>query len=200
MSTSKIKNNEIDSVYQKAREKVTALKSFYFSLMLYTLVNAGLIYIWYEYSGQGFQWFWFPIIGWGLGLFFKGLEVYEINFIFGKEWEERKIKQFMKDRSPEIEKDAAQPQAYLDARKKVDSIKGFYSHLAVYLIVNSFIVTAIVWNTGIDLFSFAALSTPFFWGIGLVSHGIGVFGEDFLFSKSWENRKIKALIDAERNK
>ena len=197
MVTFENENDKINTTYQKAKDQVRALKSFYFSLMLYTIVNTGLIYIWYEYSGQGFQWFWFPLIGWGLGLLFKGLAAYDINFMFGRHWEERKMKQYIGKEKQSYDISVDRSEAYQNARKKVDSIKGFYSHLGVYLIVNSFIVTAIVWNTGIHLFSFAALSTPFFWGIGLASHALGVFGEDLFFGKNWEERKLKELMDKE---
>ncbi|WP_019037485.1 2TM domain-containing protein [Psychroflexus tropicus] len=196
MKTSNIENKQSGLAYQEAKEKVKTLKSFYFSVMIYGLVNAGLIYIWFKFSGTDFQWFWFPLIGWGLGLLFKGLAAYDINFIFGKKWEERKLKMFMNREELSLEKKTVQPQAYQEAKKKVDSIKGFYSHFLVYLIVNSFIVTTIVWNTNIDLLSFAALSTPFFWGIGLVSHAFGVFGDALFFNKDWENRKIKELMDS----
>ena len=197
MRSSNIENKQQELAFQQAKEKVKSLKSFYFSVMVYMFVNAGLIYIWYEFSGQGFQWFWFPLLGWGIGLFFKGLAVYNSNLFLGKEWEQRKIKEFIKNEQPYSLKDSKQTQAYQEAKKKVDSIKGFYSHLLVYLIVNSFIVTTIVWNTNIDLLSFAALSTPFFWGIGLVSHALGVFGETLFFGRNWENRKIKKLMDSE---
>ena len=197
MRTSNIENKQQELAFQQAKDKVKALKSFYFSVIIYLFVNAGLIYIWYEFSGQGFQWFWFPLLGWGLGLLFKGLAVYDANFIFGKNWEQRKLKTFMNKEELSKDEVLVESQAYQEAKKKVDSIKGFYSHFLVYLIVNSFIVTTIMWNTNIDVLSFAALSTPFFWGIGLVSHAFGVFGETLFFSKDWENRKIKELMDFE---
>jgi hypothetical protein len=88
-------------------------------------------------------------------------------------------------------------EAYLRAKKKVDSIKGFYWHLAVYLVINSFIVTLVVTNVNVGVLSFEALSTPIFWGIGLVFHFLGVFGSDFLFGQNWEKRKIKEFMDKE---
>lgn len=192
-------NGQTNSSYQKAKQKVQELKSFYFSVMIYGIINAGLIYIWYAYSGTNFQWFWFPVMGWGLGLMAKAFEIYEVNFIFGKQWEDRKLNQFIqKDRDREYT-EVEENKAFLNARKKVDSIKGFYSHLMVYLIVNVFIVTAIVWNTNIELLSFSALSTALFWGIGLASHAIGVFGEDIFFAKNWENRKIQEIMDSDQN-
>ena len=85
--------------------------------------------------------------------------------------------------------------AYIRAKKKVESIKGFYWHLAVYIVVNIVIVSIIVSNAGVSVFSFAALSTPLFWGIGLLFHFLGVFGANVLFGSSWEQRKIKEFMD-----
>jgi hypothetical protein len=46
------------------------------------------------------MWFVFPAIGWGIGLVAHGLRAYGYNPLFGKNWEERKIKEFMdKDRN-----------------------------------------------------------------------------------------------------
>jgi len=199
MKRSNTKNSQTNSTYFKAKEKVQELKSFYFSLVFYGIVNAGLIYIWYAYSGTDFQWFWFPVIGWGIGLLFKAFNVYDIDFVFGKQWEDRKLNQLM-HKGVEVENAVVEEnKAYQTARKKVDSIKGFYSHLMVYLIVNIFIVIAIVWNTNIKLLSFSALSTALFWGIGLASHAIGVFGEDIFFDKNWEERKIQKIMDADQD-
>lgn len=89
--------------------------------------------------------------------------------------------------------------AYLRAKKKVESIKGFYWHLAVYLVVNTIIVSIIVSNSGVELFSLGALSTPLFWGIGLIFHFLGVFGADVLFGTNWEQRKIKEFMDKDLN-
>lgn len=194
MNNSDFKNSK---AYQKAKKRVDELKSFYFSLIFYLIVNSGLIYVWYNYSGTSFQWFWFPIVGWGFGLLMKALYVYDVDIFFSKQWEERKIKTYLDNKTTLDNSGIENQDTRLRAKKKVDSIKGFYSHLTVYLLVNTFIVSIIVWNTGIELFSFSALATPFFWGIGLVSHALGVFGEDLFFGKDWEQRKINELMESE---
>ena len=101
-----------------------------------------------------------------------------------------KAQQDYADRSNFVKEDA-----YIRAKKKVDAIKGFYWHLATYIIVNIFIVTVIVSNSDVEVFSFAALSTPLFWGIGLLFHFLGVFGSGILFGSGWEKRKIKEFMD-----
>lgn len=197
MKNSKFKTQDNLSAYQKAKEDVQTLKSFYFSLISYVIVNIVIFYVWYAYSGAQFQWFWFPIIGWGIGIAVKALYVYDVNFIYGKQWEKQKIQEIMMNENHEQTSDEEVNQAYAEAKKKVDSIKGFYSHFLVYILVNTFIVATIVWDTNIEILSFEALSTPIFWGIGLAAHALGVFGEDLFFGKDWEERKIKKLMDAE---
>jgi sensor histidine kinase YesM len=79
-----------DIAYYKAKKKVEAIKGFYGSLLSYCCVIPLLIFINLQYSSK-FQWFWFPMCGWGFGLIIHGFGV----FGYGSSWEERKIKEFM---------------------------------------------------------------------------------------------------------
>ena len=90
-------------------------------------------------------------------------------------------------------------EAYIKAKKKLEKLKGFYWHLFWYIIVNAFLLISIAYNLedGEPLLSFAHLSTPIFWGIGLFFHFLGVFGVNILFGKQWEDRKIKEFMDKE---
>lgn len=90
------------------------------------------------------------------------------------------------------------------AKKKVDNIKGFYIHTLVYILVNLFIIFVTVYarmsggeSFNDAFFHFATFSTPFFWGIGLAFHGAKVFGKNVFFSRDWEERQIKKLMDKE---
>jgi hypothetical protein len=38
------------------------------------------------------------------------------------------------------------------------------------------------------------------WGIGLMSHWWGVFGSRIFFSRDWEERKIRELLEKEQRK
>jgi two-component system LytT family sensor kinase len=84
-----------NSNYVKALERVERLKEFYQNLASYCIVIPFLIFINLSFS-PGFQWFWFPIFGWGIGLTFHFLEVNNYNIFLGKNWEDRKIKEMMK--------------------------------------------------------------------------------------------------------
>ncbi|TYA53896.1 2TM domain-containing protein [Formosa maritima] len=90
---------------------------------------------------------------------------------------------------------------YLDrVRKRVKKIKGFYSHLLVYIVINIMIVIINIQDLepGESYFQFKNFFTLFFWGIGLLVHGLSVFLPDFIFSKNWEERKIKELMEKDR--
>lgn len=79
-----------DNAYFKAKARVKEIKEFYGNLLSYCLVIPFLIFINY-YTFWEFKWFWFPVIGWGLGLTVHGFSV----FGYGANWEERKIKELM---------------------------------------------------------------------------------------------------------
>jgi len=86
----------MDDSYVRARKHVEELKGFYYSLISYCLVIPFLIFINYKFS-WGFQWFWFPMLGWGLGLAIQAFRVYVNDGAFGRRWEERKLNEFMRE-------------------------------------------------------------------------------------------------------
>lgn len=83
-----IKYNE-NRAYLRAKERVDKLKGFYGNLISYCVVIPVLIIV--NLNTSKFQWFWFPMLGWGMGLTFHALE----TFGYGKSWEERKIQEIL---------------------------------------------------------------------------------------------------------
>tara|TARA_R110002072_G_scaffold48038_8_gene131418 strand:+ start:5120 stop:6475 length:1356 start_codon:yes stop_codon:yes gene_type:complete len=83
-----------NSKYVRAVERVEKLKEFYQNLTSYVIVIPFLIFINLNYSPR-FQWFWFPMIGWGIGIIFHWLEANNYNIFLGSNWEEKKIKEMM---------------------------------------------------------------------------------------------------------
>lgn len=79
-----------ENAYFKAKQRVKDLKEFYGNLISYCVVIPFLIFINY-YTYWDFQWFWFPLFGWGIGLTIHAFSV----FGYGSDWEERKIKELM---------------------------------------------------------------------------------------------------------
>jgi len=99
-----------------------------------------------------------------------------------------------------MEENNFEEQKYSRAKKKVKQMKGFYGHLTAYVIVNVFlIIMNATSNGGWKIFwEWQTFSTAIFWGIGLAFHAFNVFGFDFLFGKSWEERKIKDIMDRDK--
>ncbi|GLB51686.1 histidine kinase [Neptunitalea chrysea] len=93
----------------------------------------------------------------------------------------------------------SEDEAYVRAKIRVKKMKGFYAHLASYIMVNLFLIGLIVFSGGgvESLTRFGTWSTAFFWGIGVAFHAFGVFGKDVMFNKDWENRKMKEFLDKE---
>lgn len=92
LDTNTFENNK----YVRAVERVEKLKEFYQNLASYVLVIPFLIFINLRFSPQ-FQWFWFPMIGWGIGVVFHFLDVNNYKVFLGKDWEERKIREIMEE-------------------------------------------------------------------------------------------------------
>lgn len=92
--------NQLDiKKYEKAKKRVKEIKGFYSHLTSYILVIFFLMYINLRFSPEHI-WFYWPILGWGTGLFFHAARVFNIIPFFGKDWEDQKVKEFMdKDRN-----------------------------------------------------------------------------------------------------
>lgn len=91
-------NTQYSDSYLRARQHVDNLKEFYYNLISYCFVIPFLIFINYK-TFWGFQWFWFPLFGWGMGLAFHAYKVYVNDGVLGRAWEKRKIEQFMEEES-----------------------------------------------------------------------------------------------------
>lgn len=78
--------------YLRAKKRLEDLKGFYGSLVAYCIMIPFFIFLNYKTSWH-FQWFWFPMFGWGLGLIIQAFN----TFAMGSTWEERKIKEIMKN-------------------------------------------------------------------------------------------------------
>jgi hypothetical protein len=92
-------------------------------------------------------------------------------------------------------------QAMLEkAQKKVKEIRGFYKHLAAYLIINAFLLIMKLANLDADesFFEWSTFMTAICWGVGLFFHWYGVFGPDFMLGKDWEEKKIKEMMEKKK--
>jgi hypothetical protein len=77
-----------EQIYAAAKQRVRQKKDFYNHLAVYIVVNAALVLIWYL-TGHGYPWFVWPLLGWGIGIIFHGLDA----LVFHKQsaWEQREI-------------------------------------------------------------------------------------------------------------
>ena len=80
--------------YLKAKKRVEEIKGFYGNLISYIVVNLGLLVINLVTSPK-YLWFFWPMLGWGIGVIFHGMKVFNCMPFLGKDWEEQKIKEFM---------------------------------------------------------------------------------------------------------
>ncbi len=96
-SIMKTSNNTNESnKYLRAVKRVEDIKEFYSSLIAYCVVIPFLIFINFRFVPQ-FHWFWFPMLGWGIGLIFHGFKAFSYNPFLGRDWEERKIQEYMNE-------------------------------------------------------------------------------------------------------
>jgi len=86
-----------EEAYLRAKKKVDAIVGFYWHLASYVVVNLFLIILIGMNSNAGFSGFgpYATAFFWGIGLVFHFLGVFGTNFLFGKNWEKRKIAEYM---------------------------------------------------------------------------------------------------------
>ncbi len=64
--------------YNEARRRAGAKLGFYLHLAIYVTTNIVLIAINLATTPQHL-WFWWPLLGWGIGVFFHGLAVFAFS-------------------------------------------------------------------------------------------------------------------------
>ncbi|WP_374173688.1 2TM domain-containing protein [Flavobacterium tructae] len=114
------------------------------------------------------------------------------------------MRRHIRDRYEVYRDEISTDESYNLAYRKVKRIKGFYTHLEVYLIVNVIIVVS---NINRDYFGHSAYenalldwrtySVAIFWGIALIIDALTVFGPNLFFSSKWEQRKIQKYMERE---
>lgn len=64
-----------DEAYRLAKHRAGVKLGFYIHLVAYIMVNLFLVFINYSMNPQ-YLWFKWPLLGWGIGLFFHWFSVY----------------------------------------------------------------------------------------------------------------------------
>jgi fatty acid desaturase len=86
------------AAYERARRKVKQIKGLYAHASVYCIVIGGLFLI--NFVGGRPWWFFWPALGWGIGLTFHAFSVYGTDALFGADWEARKIRELMERERP----------------------------------------------------------------------------------------------------
>jgi transcriptional regulator with XRE-family HTH domain len=81
---------QITKQEERAIVYVRDIKGFYTHLIIYVVVVVSLFGLNFIRSPGHFWAFW-PAIGWGIGVAFHGLNVFEVFNLFGADWEKRQI-------------------------------------------------------------------------------------------------------------
>ncbi|KLT68296.1 histidine kinase [Flavobacterium sp. ABG] len=85
---------------------------------------------------------------------------------------------------------------YFSAKKKVEKIKGFYGNLASFIGVNIVLLVINLLTSPEYLWFYWPLM---WWGLGVLFHGLKVFDVLPVLGKDWEEKKIKELMEKEKN-
>lgn len=92
---------------------------------------------------------------------------------------------------------------YERARKRMKEIKGFYIHALLFVLVNILlIIMKVIYGehvVGEPQIKISQFLTIILWGVGLLAHGLSVFLPNFIFGKNWEEKKIRELMERNRN-
>ena len=81
--------------YEQAHSRVRTIKGFYMHTTDYVVVKMTLLAI--NVLAGGVWWFYWPLIGWGIGLGVHALAVFGFGGggPWGRNWEEQKIREMM---------------------------------------------------------------------------------------------------------
>ena len=90
--------------FEYAKKRVEELKKFYRNLITYILVMIFLAVLNYNQNKWENAWFIWPLLGWGMGIAFHAIKAFQINPTFNKEWEARKMREFMEKDTQEMER------------------------------------------------------------------------------------------------
>ena len=90
-----MENFDKENKYIRAKERVEDLKKFYGNLTSYLIIIPSLAILNYVTNGWSYAWFLWAAFGWGIGLLAHAMGVYGYSLVTGKNWEERKIREFM---------------------------------------------------------------------------------------------------------
>ncbi|WP_411897704.1 2TM domain-containing protein [Elizabethkingia occulta] len=82
---------------------------------------------------------------------------------------------------------------FLEAKRKVKEIRGFYIHFLIYLTVNIIILISNFYEY--HQIGWINIYVPVLWGVVILIHAGSVFLPGIIFGNDWEKKKIKKLME-----
>lgn len=86
-------------LYPEARRHAKGLRAFYSHALTFALVLGGLALV-NAFVSPGRWWVQWAAFGWGIGLAVHGISVLGRGSAFGREWEERKVREYLDRNAP----------------------------------------------------------------------------------------------------
>jgi hypothetical protein len=88
---------EKSTKYLRAKKRVAEIKKFYSSLMFYIIFIIALAGLNYYTNEWSYPWFLWAAFGWGIGIIFQAIKTFQWMPFVGRNWEERKLRQYMEE-------------------------------------------------------------------------------------------------------
>ena len=90
----------------------------------------------------------------------------------------------------------SESEAYQRARQRVARLRGFYSNLFIYIVINAILA---VLNLLTDPSYLWFLWVVGGWGLAVALHAYNTFAHSAVFGARWEERKIREFMERERS-
>lgn len=181
-----------------AKQRLTDLKIFYEKLVS-SAVILGLLGA-LNYLTSDFPWIVFPAIGFGIGLIYQYMQATDHHLLLGKHWKRNKINKLINQstlKSKTMQTDQNYQQRYQAAQERVNELRGFYSHLTTYILVN---LGLLALNYYSNQFAYPWALFPLLgWGIGITSHALKTYRINIFLGKDWEERKLQQFMEEEKH-
>ena len=94
------RNSDRENKYMRAKDRVAEIKKFYTGLVFYVIFIGFLAGLNYYTNEWRYMWFLWAALGWGIGIVFQAAKAFNWAPFMNKDWEERKIKEFMENDEP----------------------------------------------------------------------------------------------------
>lgn len=182
-----IHNNKEE--FESVEKSVQEIHHFYLIAFTYVVM---MIYLhWLDLKDGSYDWAYWPGIGFTVSLIWFAAVMLPYNI--KEKWIFKEMTIVDNDKRNQMEQENRYSvREYESAKRAVEDKIGFYIHLTVYVIINSFLVFLCL-----NYSPYFWATWPIFgWGIGLFFHGMRVFG--FNSNSNWKNRQIQKELDRRR--